>query len=103
MMLPILISVSVAPVSYLAGSAASAELAARIARAAEKAPNRRWIADILISLIWLNASLLLDWERTRGLHPIFNTFWRVPATESPLRRGRRGPYLVERAREETAP
>src|SRR5215470_7283654 len=59
MILPILISVSVAPVSYLACSAAGAELAARIARAAEKATDRKWIAGILISLIWLDMSLFL--------------------------------------------
>src|SRR6516162_2566463 len=59
MMLPILISVAVAPVSYLACSAPSAEVVARIARAAEKTPSRKWIAGILISLMRFNVSVLL--------------------------------------------
>src|SRR6185437_9215499 len=50
MMLPILISVSVAPTSYFFCASAPLEVTARIARAAEKAPNRIWIAGILISL-----------------------------------------------------
>jgi hypothetical protein len=50
MMLPILISVSVAPVSYFFWSAALTLVAVRITRAAEKTPDRKWIAGILISL-----------------------------------------------------
>jgi len=50
MMLPILISVSVAPVSYLFYASAPLLVTASMARAAEKAPNREWIAGILISL-----------------------------------------------------
>jgi hypothetical protein len=50
MMFPILISVSVAPVSYFFCASAPLLVAASTARAAEKAPNRKWIAGILISL-----------------------------------------------------
>src|SRR5690348_2386645 len=50
MMLPILISVSVAPVSYFFWASAVLLVAARITRAAEIAPNRKWNAGILISL-----------------------------------------------------
>jgi hypothetical protein len=50
MMLPILISVSVAPVSYFFWSAALTLVDASIARAAENSPNRIWMAGIVISL-----------------------------------------------------
>src|SRR5215469_1616896 len=50
MMLPILISVSVAPMSYFFWSAALTLVTARIARAAEISPDRRWMAGMLISL-----------------------------------------------------
>src|SRR5437868_15463191 len=50
MMLPILISVSLAPTSYFFWASAPLLVAASNARAAEKAPNRKWIAGILISL-----------------------------------------------------
>src|SRR5580693_268836 len=63
MMLPILISVSVAPMSYFFCANAAVELAARIARAAENNLNRKWIAGILISLIWFDCVDFFDWER----------------------------------------
>src|ERR1700694_3357594 len=94
MILPILISVSVAPVSYFFWASAPLLLAASIARAAEKAPNRNWIADILISLIWLNVSIFLIGSAS-WLLPALNTFCGCPSTKSPLRPGRRGRYLVE--------
>src|SRR5882757_11184824 len=50
MMLPILISVSVAPVSYFFCARAWPPVAASNARAAERAPSRKWIAGILVSL-----------------------------------------------------
>src|SRR4051794_37995203 len=50
MMLPILISVSVAPVSYFFCAEAAVDKVAASRRAAEKAPNRTCIAGILISL-----------------------------------------------------
>src|SRR5436190_5138791 len=49
MMLPILISVSLAPVSYFFCAKDGLLVAASNARAAEKAPIRSWIAGILIS------------------------------------------------------
>jgi hypothetical protein len=49
-MLPIFISVSVAPVSYFFCASAPLLVAASNARAAEKAPNRKLIAGIFISL-----------------------------------------------------
>src|SRR3984957_20140156 len=63
MMLPILISVSVAPMSYFFCANAAVELAARIASAAENNPNRTWIAGISISLIWFDCVDFFDWER----------------------------------------
>jgi hypothetical protein len=64
MMLPILISVSVAPMSYFFWASAPLLVAASNATAAEKAPNRNWIAGILISLgSRLSASCFLDLER----------------------------------------
>src|ERR1700722_9205746 len=95
MMLPILISVSVGPTSYFFCASAPELVAARIARAAEKAPNRNWIAGILISLIWLNASFFLIGSAFRLLAAL-NTFSEGPSTKSPLRTGRRGRHLVER-------
>src|SRR4051812_46314025 len=64
MMLPILISVSVAPTSYFFCARAPLLVAASNARAAEKAPNRKLIAGILISLgsRWM-CHFFLDLER----------------------------------------
>jgi len=59
MMLPILISVSVAPTSYYFCARAAELVSASTTRAAERAPNRNWIAGILISLIWSNVSIFL--------------------------------------------
>src|ERR1700738_1417486 len=94
MMLPILISVSVAPMSYFFCASAPLPVAARIARAAEKAPNRNWIAGILISLMWLNVSLFLIGSASWLLGAL-NTLQSYPSRKSPARRGRRGRYLVE--------
>src|ERR1700681_4429877 len=90
MMLPILISVSVAPMSYFFWARDVPLVAASIARAAEKAPNRKWIAGILISLdhdgmchvCWI-------WSALRPLATL-NTFRSFPATESPPRQRRGG-------------
>src|ERR1035437_9310296 len=102
MMLPILISVSVAPVSYFFCASAPLLVAASTARAAEKAPNRNWIAGILISLIWLNASFFLIGSAF-WLLPALNTLQGWPSRKSPLRPGRRGRYLVERPGGYSAP
>src|SRR4051794_16517202 len=95
MMLPILISVSVAPTSYFFCARAPVLEAASIARAAEKAPNRNWIAGIWNSLMWLNASFLSE--------ALFGP-WRhsIPSQgnhqqKAPRRGSRRGGYLVERS------
>src|SRR5438132_3367467 len=71
MMLPILISVSVAPVSYFFCANAPLLVAASSARAAAKAPSRRLIADILISLgsRWM-CHLLFVWSAWRLLADI---------------------------------
>src|ERR1700688_2472408 len=95
MILPILISVSVAPTSYFFCADAPELVTARIARAAEKAPNRKWIAGILISLIWLHALLFLIGSAF-WLLAALNTFSQGPSRKSPLRTGRRGRHLVER-------
>src|ERR1700720_4247577 len=95
MMLPILISVPVAPTSPFFCASAPLLVKATIARAAEKAPNRKWIAGIWISLIWLNALLFLIGSAS-WLLAALNTFSEGPSRKSPLRTGRRGRHLVER-------
>src|ERR1700722_3105161 len=94
MMLPILISVSVAPMSYFFCANAAVELAARIASAAENNPNRTWIAGISISLIWFDCVVFLIGSAC-WLLVAFNTLRRFPATKSPPRSRRGGRYLVE--------
>src|SRR5665647_825710 len=74
MMLPILISVSVAPVSYFFCADASLLINAAIAKAAEKAADRRWIAGIWTSLVWLNVSIFL----------IGSAFWLLGRIEYPV-------------------
>src|SRR5947209_3073808 len=59
MMLPILISVSVAPVSYFFCASAPPLVTASKAMAAEKAPNRNWIAGMWISLVSVERVLFL--------------------------------------------
>jgi hypothetical protein len=62
-MLPILISVSVAPTSYFFCANAPLLVAASNARAAEKAPNRKLMAGMLFSLgTTMDVSLFLDME-----------------------------------------
>src|ERR1700709_681586 len=95
MILPILISVSVAPMSYFFCADAPLLVAANIARAAERAPSRRWIAGISISLgarwnVWL-----FNWSAWR-LFRAFNTLPPFPATESPSRWDHEGLHLVAR-------
>src|SRR6267378_3954275 len=94
MMLPILISVSVAPVSYFFCASAPLLVTARTATAAEKAPNRNWIADIWISLIWCVCAMFFIGSAC-WLLAILNTLHGCPSTKSPLRRGRRERHLVE--------
>src|SRR6267378_3977771 len=94
MMLPILISVSVAPVSYFFRANAPLLDAASNARAAAKAPSRKLRTDILISLgsRWM-CHLLFDWSAWRLLGAL-NTFRLRPATKSPPQRCRGGRSLV---------
>src|SRR5437016_3911542 len=94
MMLPILISVSVAPVSYFFCASAPLLVTASKAMAAEKAPNRNMIAGMWVSLVSVERILFLIGSAS-WLLAVLNTFSRCPARKSPLRRGRRGPYLVE--------
>src|SRR6478736_8578120 len=94
MMLPILISVSVAPVSYFFCASAPLLVTASKAMAAEKAPNRNWIAGMWVSLVSVERVLFFDWSAF-PLSAALNTFSRCPSRKSPLRRGRRGAHLVE--------
>src|SRR3954447_16866146 len=98
MILPILISVSVAPVSYFFWANAPLLVAASSARAAARAPNRKLITDILISLgsRWM-CHLLFDWSAWRLLRAL-NTFRHRPATKSPPRRCRGGAVFSLRPR-----
>src|SRR6185312_12418691 len=89
MMLPILISVSVAPVSYFFWARALLLVAASIARAAEKAPNRNWIAGILISLDRGWCVIFWSGSTLRPL-PALNTFHRGPARKRPPATGSLG-------------
>src|SRR3981189_846052 len=83
MMLPILISVSVAPMSYFFCASAPLLVAASTAMAAEKAPSRCWIADILVSP-WsrLNVSCFFDWKHFAA-SPCIEYLSRVPIKKKP--------------------
>src|SRR6476660_9774493 len=82
MMLPILISVSVAPVSYFFCASAPLLVAASKAMAAEKAPNRNWIAGMWVSLVSVERVLFLIGSASWPL-PAFNTFSRSPSRKRP--------------------
>src|SRR5258708_20782875 len=97
MMLAMLISVSVGAVAYWFCASEALVANATNARAAEKAPNRNWIAGILISLIWLSVSIFLIGSAF-GSWRALNTLCTGPSRKSPLRRARRGRHLVERGR-----
>src|SRR6516165_5085946 len=94
MILPILMSVSVAPTSYFFWSAALTLVAPNIARAAERAANRKRIAGILISLDLVECVSVFDWECFAAPR-IFNTRPGIPARKSPPRATREGRHLVE--------
>src|SRR6476660_6218870 len=99
MMLPILISVSVAPVSYFFWARAWPPVKRSSARATETAPNRRWIAGISDLLgITVDVSCFFIGSDLRLLVAL-NTFHSCPATKSPPRDGRGRRHLVERVRE----
>src|ERR1700688_991682 len=98
MILPILISVSVAPVSYFFCASAPLLVTARRAMAAEKAPNRNWIAGMWVSLVSVERILFLIGSAS-WLLAALNTFSRCPSRKNPPRRRRRGLSLVEQGRE----
>src|SRR5689334_5939341 len=92
MMLPILISVSEAPVSYFFCAKEGLPVAASNARAAAMAPRRRWLMGIRVSL---DDDVSCSWRQAlRGHWSALNTFHRVPATKSPSRRSRGARFLV---------
>src|SRR5882724_6034934 len=81
MMLPILISVSVAPVSYFFCASAPLLVTASIAMAAEKAPNRNWIAGMWVSLVSVEC-VLFDWKRFSAL-ALIEYLLQVPIKKKP--------------------
>src|ERR1700752_5028786 len=94
MILPILISVSVAPTSYFFWSVALTLVAPSIARAAERAASRERIAGILISLDLVECVSVFDWERIAAPRA-FNTRPGVTARKSPPRENSEGRHFVE--------
>src|ERR1041385_4175046 len=91
MILPSLISVSVAPTSYFFWSAALTLVDTSIARAVESSPNRMRMAGISVSL-WVDVSVV-GAGALHGSWPALNTFRYGPATKSPPRRQRGGRHL----------
>src|SRR3954447_4652659 len=85
MMLPILISVSVAPVSYFFCASAPLADAARTTRAAERVASRSWNAGIVDLPGSCECVAFFDRERFAALGPALNTFRGPPARKSPLR------------------
>src|SRR6476660_5794343 len=81
-MLPILISVSVAPVSYFFCASAPLPVTASKAMAAEKAPNRNWIAGMWVFLVSVERVWFLIGSASWPL-PAFNTFSRCPSRKRP--------------------
>src|ERR1700681_2213423 len=69
MMLPILISVSVAPVSYFFCASAPLPVAASTAMAAEKAANRNWITGMWVSLRSDEGVTFVGWKRSSAPSP----------------------------------
>jgi hypothetical protein len=73
MMLPILISVSVAPVSYFFWASALPPLAASKMMAVENAANRRATKDISFLPDEINECVLLMGSLCRACYPVLNT------------------------------
>src|SRR6266403_879897 len=92
MILPILISVSVAPVSYFFCASAPLADAARTTRAAERVASRRWIAGIVDLPGSGECVTVFDRERFAALGRPFNTFRWLPARTSPLRPWSQGAF-----------
>src|ERR1700759_3218391 len=96
MMMPILISVSVAPVSYFFCASAPLQEAASTTRAAERTAGRGRNAGMLDLPRTLRCvSLFLERERLAAPGAALNTFRPPPARKSPLRPGRRGPQALQ--------
>src|SRR5712664_2707705 len=89
MMLPILISVSVAPVSYFFCASAPLQVTASRAMAAEKAPNRNWIAGMWVSLVSVERVVFLIWKRFSAPGRI-EYLLQVPIKEKPRATGSQG-------------
>src|SRR5882757_3142644 len=89
MMLPILISVSVAPVSYFFCASAPVLVAASRANAAERTASRVLIVSIDDSSV-LFVSSIVFLLRALGGPAAFNTLYRPCSMKSPLRKFRRG-------------
>src|SRR5437868_9110028 len=98
MMLPILISVSVAPMSYFFCAKEGLLVTASSARAAEKAPTRSWIAGILDLPGSLLIVCVLKIGRFAARCPALNTFHRSRATKSPLREVAGGSFFSRTSR-----
>src|ERR1700744_2656605 len=97
MMLPILISVSVAPVSYLPFWAKADVEASAIVRAAESSPNRMRIAGISVSLGRLMCRVV-GAGALRGPWLALNTSARQPANKKPPASQARGASFSRRPR-----
>jgi hypothetical protein len=89
MMLPILISVSVAPMSYFFCASAPVLVAASTANAAEATASREAILNIDDSLVLFMSSLFFGLGALGG-PTVFNTLYGARSTKSPLRTFRRG-------------
>src|SRR5260221_10123580 len=96
MILPILISVSVAPVSYIFCASAPLLVAARKAMAAKKAPNRNWIAGMWISLVWVERVLFLIGSASRLL-PRIEYLLQMPIKKKPPATRSQGALFSRRA------
>src|SRR6266436_5482576 len=96
MMLPILISVSVAPVSYFFCASAPLLVTARIAMAAEKAPNRNWITGMWVSLVLIERVLFLSGSAS-WLLVCIEYLLRVPIKKKPPATGSQGASFSRRS------
>src|SRR5579862_6918524 len=93
MMLPILISVSLAPVSYLPCAKLAEDVAVASARAAAKVPHRQSKARIWFSLDLVECVSFGYWERLKALR----SCWRhVPRLVLVGKRSRTRPHLGAR-------
>src|ERR1700752_3958412 len=99
MILPILISVSVAPTSYLFWSAALTLVTASIARAAENSPNREWRAAMVISLDPVDCVDFFEWEHFAAPLDIQSPLCMVGKKKPSARYSRRASFSRKRSRQ----